>query len=108
MLDEILNGMGDDLIVTLTLDDNEEVDCGVVGIVSVGEQEYISLCPLDKDGNPNEEGQEYIYRFAMVDGEPSISPVESDEEFEKALDSFDEWLDNLEFDEMQNALNKED
>lgn len=97
-----------DLIVTLTLDNNEDVDCAVVCIFPVGDKEYISLIPLNKDGSENEDGTVYIYGFNMVDGQPELDNIETDDEYEAAADAFDAWLDEQEFDEMQAALDIEE
>lgn len=106
MLDEMQEAMGSDLVVTLTLDNNEDVDCEVVCIFPVEDKEYIALLPLDEEGNENSEGTVYIYGFAMVDGQPDLANIESDEEYETAADAFDAWLDEQEFDEMQAALDE--
>lgn len=105
-LNELLNEMGDDLVVTLTLDDNKEVDCAVLCVFPVGEKEYIALLPLDEEGNENEEGDVFIYGFNMVDGQPDLKNIDSDEEYEAAADAFDEWLDEQEFAETQAVLDE--
>lgn len=93
----------EDIIVTLTMEDDSEVDCRILTIFEVEElkQEYIVLLPLDDQGNENSEGTIYIYRyFEKADGEPSIEPIKSDEEYEIVDDVFDQLLDDIEFDEM--------
>ena len=92
--DEILDGT-----VTLTLDDDEEVECAVISIFEAGGKEYISLLPLG--GEEEENGEVYIYRDTeSSDGEPVLENIESDEEYELAADAFDEMLDNAEYDEL--------
>lgn len=92
--DEILDGT-----VTLTLDDDEEVECAVISIFEAGGKEYISLLPLG--GEEEENGEVYIYRYTeSSDGEPVLENIESDEEYELAADAFDEMLDNAEYDEL--------
>ncbi|OUP63534.1 hypothetical protein B5F13_10235 [Drancourtella sp. An177] len=86
--------------VTLTLDNDEELECEVLTIYSVGEQEYIALLPLTEDGEANEDGEVYIYRYEEIDGEPSLSNIEDDDEYDAAAEAFDEWLDEQEFNEM--------
>lgn len=93
----------EDIIVTLTMEDDSEVDCKILTIFEVEEleQEYIVLLPLDEQGNDNSEGTVYIYRyFEEAEGEPSIEPIENDEEYEIVEDIFDQLLDDAEFDEM--------
>ena len=62
-MDEFFNQPDDLGTVTLTLDNDEE---------------------LEHDGEE----------------EPELITIESDEEYEIASDGFDEWLDNLEFEEL--------
>ena len=66
------------------------------------EKEYIALLPLDEKGNASEEGDVYLYRFQEVNGNPTLDNIESDEEYEMVADAFDEWLDNAEFEDMEN------
>ena len=85
--------------VTLTFDDDKEVECGIVAIFPAGEREYIALLPLG--GEEEENGEVYIYRYSEdADGEPSIDNIEDDEEYEIASDAFDELLDSEELDEI--------
>ena len=52
------------------------------------------------DDAENEDGDVYLYRYAEVDGEPTLDNIEDDDEYEAAADAFDEWLDEQEFEEM--------
>ncbi len=88
----------EEVTVTLTLDDDTELECAVITIYSVGEQEYIALLPIDDE--ENDDGDVYLYRYAEVDGEPTLDNIEDDEEYEAAADAFDEWLDEQEFEDM--------
>lgn len=97
----------EDLIVTLTLDNDEEVNCSVVCIYTVEEQDYVALLPLDQDGESNEDGEVYLYKFEEVDGQPVIDNITSDEEYEVAAEAFDEWLDEQEFEEIQEQLDED-
>ena len=90
-----------DLRVTLDLDDGTSVECQILTIFDVEEQDYIALLPLDDKGEPNEEGEVYIYRyFEDKEGNPSLENIENDEEYEAVADRFDELLDDEEFDEL--------
>ncbi len=40
-----------DMQVTLSLDDGSEVECAILTIFELEEQNYIALLPLDEDGN---------------------------------------------------------
>ena len=90
----------EEVTVTLTLDNDEEVECVVLTIYEAGGKEYIALLPIDEDGD-NEEGDVYLYRYAEVDGEPTLDNIEDDDEYEVAADAFDEWLDAQEYEELQ-------
>ena len=93
-------GCNEEVTVTLTLDNNEEIECAVLTIYSVDDKEYIALLPLDEDGD-NEDGEVYIYRYIETeDGEPTLENIEDDDEYEAAADAFDEWLDEQEFEEL--------
>ncbi len=81
----------DDVVVTLNLDDGSEVTCEILTIFDVDDQDYIVLLPVDENGEPNEEGEVYIYRyFEDEDGTPSLDNIESDEEYAAVSDRFDE------------------
>lgn len=88
-----------DATVTLTLDDDTEVECAVLTIYPAGDKEYIALLPLDEDGE-NEEGEVFLYRYSETDGNPILDNIEDDAEYEIAADAFDELLDSEEFDEI--------
>lgn len=93
-------GCNDEVTVTLTLDNDEEIECAVLTIYSVDDKEYIALLPLAEEGD-NEDGEVYIYRYTeTADGEPTLDNIEDDDEYEAAADAFDEWLDEQEFEDM--------
>ena len=52
----------DDIRVTLDLD-NGSVECKVITIFEADKQDYIALLPLNEDGNDNEDGDVYLYRY---------------------------------------------
>lgn len=88
----------EEVTVTLTLDNDEVIECAVLTIFEAGEHQYIALLPLD--GSEEEEGDIYLYRYIDTDPEnPDLENIEDDEEYEIAADAFDEWLDEQEFDE---------
>lgn len=91
----------DDIRVTLTMDDGSDVECEILTIFDVGDQDYIALLPLDDQDEPNEDGEVFIYRyFEDSNGDPSLENIEDDEEYEAVADRFDELLDDAEFEEM--------
>ena len=82
------------LTVTLTLENNEELECAVLNIFEADEKEYIALLPLDEEGQ-NHDGEVYLYAFAHTEtGAPMLSNIESDEEYNKAAIAFDTVLQN--------------
>ena len=88
----------DDIIVTLELDDGTEVECAILTIFDVKDIDYIALIPLNEDGEGNEDGEVLIYRYAEDgEGNPSLSNIENDEEYEIVAERFDEILDEDEF-----------
>ena len=89
-------------VVTLTLDDNEEVECSIITTYAIEDKEYIVLLPLDENGE-NEDGDVWIYRFVRDTtggNDHEIINIEDDDEYEIAVDKFDEWLDTQEFNEV--------
>ena len=88
----------DSLTVTLTLENNEELECAVLNIFEADEKEYIALLPLDENGD-NTDGQIYLYRFIDngEEEEPGLENIEEDEEFDRVSAIFNEWLDTQDF-----------
>ena len=86
------------LTVTLTLENNEELECAVLNIFEADEKEYIALLPLDENGD-NTDGQIYLYRFIGngEEEEPGLENIEEDEEFDRVSAIFNEWLDTQDF-----------
>ena len=75
------------LTVTLTLENDEELECAVLTIFETDGREYIALLPLDENGD-NDDGQVYLYRF-IDNGE--------DEEFERVSEAFNDWMEEQDF-----------
>lgn len=87
--------MDDEMYVTLSLDQGD-VECVIITIFEAGGRDYIALLPTEEI--EGEEGEVYIYRYSEdSQGNPGLSDIESDEEFETASDRFDEWLDEQEY-----------
>jgi len=99
--DDNSDAQNEELTVTLTLDNDEELECVVLTVYDVGEQSYIALLPIPEDDDA-EDGEVYIYRFFEDEnGEPTLDNIEDDDEYEAAADAFDEWLDAQDFDELE-------
>lgn len=80
--------------ITLTMEDDTEVECAILTIFPVDGKEYIALLPLDEDGQ-NHDGEVYLYTFAhTAEGSPMLSNIEDDEEYNKAAIAFDTVLQN--------------
>ena len=91
----------ENLTVTLTLDNDEVLECAVLTIFSAGDRQYIALLPLE-DAEDTNEGDLFIYRFEEDEnGEPTLDNIEDDDEYELAADAFDEWLDEQDFEELE-------
>lgn len=96
----------EEMSVTLELDDGSSVECAIITILTVGEQDYIVLLPLDENGE-NEDGEVWFYRYSENENDPNEEPeldyIEDDEEYEAVAEAFDEYLDSVEFDEIIDA-----
>lgn len=91
----------DDVVVTINMEDGSEVTCEILTIFDVDNQDYIALLPYEENGKACDEETVYIYRyFEDEQGNPSLENIQSDEEFERVDERFDELLDEAVFDEM--------
>lgn len=80
--------------ITLTMEDDTQVECAILTIFPVNAKEYIALLPLDENGQ-NESGEVYLYTFTRTaEGEPMLSNIESDEEYNDAAVAFDTIVQN--------------
>lgn len=99
---EINETEGEEMTVELELEDGSHVTCAVVTILEAQGKDYIVLLPLDENGE-NKDGEVWFYRYSEdendVNAEPVLDYIEDDEEYELVADAFDEYLDNVEFDE---------
>ena len=99
MADEKNLNEEEEMTVTLTLDDDTEVECVVLTIFTAVERDYIALLPME--GEDSEEGEVYLYRYSETeDGTPVLDNIEDDDEYEIVADAFDEMLDDQEYDEL--------
>jgi len=86
-----------DVVVTLDLDNGEELDCEILIIFDAGDQDYIALLPIDEHGTPLKEDEVLIYRyFENEDGSPYLDNIQSDEEYEVVAARFEEIQDEAE------------
>lgn len=79
MSEQNMNPEEEVVTVTLTLDNDEVVECAVLTVYTANDKEYIALLPLNEEGE-SEDGDVYLYRYEEVDGEPTLSNIEDDDE----------------------------
>ncbi len=90
----------EDMTVTLSLDEGE-VECAIVVILTIEEQDYMVLLPLDENGE-NQDGEVWFYRYFENEDifkDPDLEYIESDEELNAISDLFEQYLSSSEFDE---------
>ena len=98
---QINNLEDDDMFVTLDLEDGSSVECQILTIFEADGRDYIALLPLDENGDTNEDGEVFIYRYSEdAEGNPSLENIEDDDEYEVVSDRFDELLDEAEFEDL--------
>ena len=91
----------DDMFVTLDLDDGSSVECQILTSFEAEGRDYSALLPLDENGDENEDGEVFIYRYSEdEEGNPSLENIEDDDEYEVVADRFDELLDEAEFEDL--------
>lgn len=93
----------EDMTVSIEMEDGTNVECAVITILTVQDNDYIVLLPFNENGQ-NEDGEVWIYGYSENENNPNEEPVlryiDDDEEYERVSDAFDEYLDNAEFDEL--------
>lgn len=77
-----LYGYDEEDIMTLEYDDGVEEECGILGVFEAAGKEYIALNPLGSE-------DVYIYGYKEYDEEYELIDIESDEEFQTAVDVFE-------------------
>lgn len=89
------------MTVDIPLEDGTVVTCSIITIFSIGDQDYIALLPQLED----EEDIIWFYGYSEnpddVNEEPQLRYIEDDDEYDAVCDAYDEWLDNIAFDEME-------
>ena len=89
--------------ITLTMEDDTEVECAILTIFPVDAKEYIALLPLDENGQ-NETGEVYLYSFSRTaEGDPMLANIEDDAEYAAAADAFNAVIEKARADEEANA-----
>lgn len=65
----------------LTLDDDTEVECGILGVFEVDGQEYIALLPINDE-------TVLLYEYKENGDEIELDTIEDDDVFEKVSNAF--------------------
>lgn len=90
-------------IVTLETDDGD-MDCGVITMLEIDDKEYIALSPLDENEELTEEVWFYHFkRDPSGADQHEIIFIEDEDEYDKVAEAFGEWLDTLEFEEVEES-----
>lgn len=80
--------------ITLTMEDDTEVDCAILTVFPVDKTEYIALLPLDNQGK-NTDGEVFLYAFSRTEqGDPILANIEDEEEYQAASQAFERILEN--------------
>ena len=99
MAENRINEPEEEMTVTLDLDDGKSVECEVITIFEVDGQDYIALLPIS-----GKDGDVWIYRYFENPEDPNEEPrleyIDDDEEYDAAVDVFDELLDNEQYSEL--------
>ncbi len=87
------NNQNDPSMITLTLEDDTEINCAILTVFPLEGKEYIALLPLDENGE-NQNGDVYLYGFSRTEnGDPLLANIEDDAEYAAAGKEFDRLLE---------------
>ncbi len=76
--------------ITITLHDNSEMECHIIGIFDALDREYIALLPVGEE-------EALIYKYAEdEEGEVILDIIEDDEEFETVANEFYGYFEEAE------------
>ena len=90
---------GEDLVLTLEMEDGTTEDCIVLTIFPMDDKQYIALLPVAQADD--EEADVYLYGYTEdEEGNPILSDIEDDDEFEAVCDRYDEVCDEEDFEEL--------
>jgi uncharacterized protein YrzB (UPF0473 family) len=89
--------MSDSELITLVDEEGQEHEFEVEAILDVEDSKYAVLIPMDEEYADSNEA--VIMRFGLdEDGEEVLYDIESDAEWEKVADAFDDIVDEIEDD----------
>lgn len=73
-------------IIHLTLEDDSELECSILGTFEVADKEYIALVPLDSEEAYAD--QVLLYRYEEDEDGIVLINIEDEEEFDKVIEAF--------------------
>lgn len=105
MNEGFLDQIDDDaeMTITLELEDDTELECAVLAIFPMEDQQYIALTPAteSEELELSEESEVFFYRFTEYENqEIELENIEDEDEYDKVAEAFDELLDEQQFDEV--------
>lgn len=80
--------------ITLEFEDDEAVECEVLGVFEVEEKEYIALLPVDQADE--DEAEVFLYKYNEDGEEFELADIEDEAEFDKVAEAFDAIMDEEE------------
>lgn len=91
-----------DVCVTLNLDNGETIECEILTIFELNNQDYIVLEPAETYNDPDcMDAELFVYRyFETEEGDYRLENIEDDEEYEAVSDRIDELLDEQYYDDL--------
>ena len=90
----------EEMFVTITLEDDSEIECRVLTIFETDDQDYIALMTVKDEDDDSWDGDILIYRyFEDENGEAGLDNIESEEEFEMVSEIFDQIMEDEEDEE---------
>lgn len=86
-------------IYTLTDEDGNELNFGLLGTLEHEDATYKALIPVDDEGK--EESDEYVILKCAIDddGEEILVTIDDDDEFERIADIFEDEFSDIFYDE---------
>ena len=104
MANKNTNGYDDEeMTVELELDDGEKVTCAIITILTGKKKDYPVPLAIDEERHLHDR-EVWFYGYFEDESDPNAEPqleyIDDDDEYENVADAFDEYLDNVEFDEV--------
>lgn len=89
------------MTVDLELEDGTTATCEIITVLEVDGKDYVALLP---DGQPDNEDSEVWFYELIEDpndenAEPELKYIDSDDVYDAVIDKFEEYLDELEFED---------